>query len=57
MLRDRRKDASAAIQRLDNGLSKLRETGEGVAKLEESLKEMLEYAATKKKQPRVSQKL
>ncbi len=34
--------------RLDNGLSKLRETSDGVAKLEHDLKGMLEDASTKK---------
>ncbi len=48
LLFDKRKDASAAIDRLDNGLSKLKETSESVAKLEETLKVMLEDAATKK---------
>ena len=48
LLFDKRKDASAAISRLENGLSKLKETSESVAKLEETLKVMLEDAATKK---------
>ncbi len=48
LLQDKRKDAFAAIERLENGLSKLRETGESVAQLETSLKDMLEDAATKK---------
>ena len=48
LLADKRNDAAAAIQRLDNGLSKLKETGESVSKLEETLKVMLEDAAIKK---------
>ena len=48
LLQDKRSDAKNAIQRLENGLSKLRETSEGVARLEESLKVMLEDAASKK---------
>lgn len=48
LLEDKRDDASAAIQRLENGLKKLRETSESVAKLEEDLKVMLDDAATKK---------
>lgn len=48
LLEDKRSDATAAIERLENGLSKLRETSESVAKLEEDLKVMLEDAATKK---------
>ena len=48
LLEEKRSDASAAIERLENGLTKLRETSEGVAKLEEDLKVMLDDAATKK---------
>ena len=48
LLADKRKDAASAIQRLDNGLSKLKETGESVSKLEDTLKVMLEDAAIKK---------
>ena len=48
LLKEKRKDASAAIERLENGLSKLHDTSESVAKLEEDLKVMLEDAAIKK---------
>lgn len=48
LLFEKRKDASAAIGRLENGLAKLKETSESVAKLEETLKVMLEDAAKKK---------
>lgn len=48
LLEDSRSDASAAISRLDNGLTKLRDTSESVAKLEHDLKGMLEDAAIKK---------
>ena len=49
LLFDKRKDASTAIDRLENGLSKLKDTSESVSKLEETLKIMLEDAAIKKK--------
>ena len=48
LLQDKRSQALAGIDRLENGLSKLRETGESVAKLEERLKIMLEDAAAKR---------
>jgi len=48
LLIDKRMDASTAIERLENGLSKLNETTESVAKLEDTLNIMLEDAATKK---------
>jgi dynein heavy chain len=48
LLEESRSDASAAISRLDNGLKKLRDTSESVAKLEADLKIMLEDAALKK---------
>ena len=48
LLDEKRKDATGAIERLDNGLSKLKETSENVSKLEETLKVMLEDAAVKK---------
>lgn len=48
LLEDSRSDASSAISRLDNGLNKLRNTSESVAKLEADLKVMLEDAAVKK---------
>eukprot|EP00804_Cyclotella_cryptica_P004521 CCRYP_006874-RA/>CCRYP_006874-RA protein AED:0.08 eAED:0.09 QI:0/0/0.5/1/0/0/2/139/4220 len=48
LLEDSRSDSTAAILRLDNGLMKLRDTSERVAKLEHDLKEMLEDAAVKK---------
>ena len=48
LLAEKRSNAATAIQRLDNGLSKLKETGESVSKLEERLKVMLEDAAIKK---------
>jgi dynein heavy chain len=50
LLEDKRKTASTAIQRLENGLLKLRLTCESVAKLEESLKAMVEDAANKKEE-------
>ena len=48
LLGEKRRDAAAAIGRLENGLSKLKETSESVSKLEETLKVMLEDAAVKK---------
>ena len=48
LLEDSRSDAAAAISRLDNGLTKLRDTSESVAKLETDLKVMFEDAAIKK---------
>ena len=48
LLQDKKSQALAGIERLQNGLSKLRETGESVVKLEETLKVMLEDAASKK---------
>lgn len=48
LLEDRRSDASAAISRLDNGLTKLRDTSECVARLEVDLKVMLEDASIKR---------
>ncbi|KAL7490113.1 hypothetical protein ACHAW6_015825 [Cyclotella cf. meneghiniana] len=48
LLEDSRSESSAAILRLDNGLMKLRDTSERVAKLEHDLKGMLEDAAVKK---------
>jgi dynein heavy chain len=48
LLDDKRKHATAAIDRLENGLFKLKETSESVAKLEVTLKVMLVDAATKK---------
>lgn len=48
LLFEKRKDANAAINRLENGLAKLRDTSESVSKLEETLKVMLEDAAIKK---------
>lgn len=48
LLEEKRSDSAAAIERLDNGLTKLRETSESVAMLEEDLKVMLEDAAAKK---------
>jgi dynein heavy chain len=48
LLEEKRSDSASAIERLDNGLTKLRQTSESVAKLEEDLKVMLEDAAAKK---------
>ena len=48
LLDEKHAEAQAQISRLDNGLKKLRETSEGVAKLEEDLKIMLEDASIKK---------
>lgn len=48
LLAEKRQDAAAAIERLENGLAKLKETSESVSQLEETLKVMLEDAAVKK---------
>ena len=48
LLEEKRSGSAAAIERLENGLTKLRQTSESVAKLEEDLKVMLEDAAAKK---------
>ena len=48
LLEEKRGDSASAVERLDNGLTKLRQTSESVAKLEEDLKVMLEDAAAKK---------
>lgn len=48
LLERKRAEASASITRLDNGLLKLKDTSEGVAKLEEDLRVMLEDAGIKK---------
>jgi dynein heavy chain len=48
LLHEKRNDADFAIQRLEKGLKKLKETTESVSKLEDTLKSMLEDAAIKK---------
>ena len=48
LLKKKRNETGSAIERLENGLLKLRETSESVSKLEEDLKVMLEDAAMKK---------